>query len=95
MTEIQRKILAVIADITEQPTERILSTSRHLEVVDARHILITLLREHGAYNSQIARICRMSLRAVNHALNNFDNRLKQSKPMRNNLAKIRQQLSYN
>jgi endonuclease III-like uncharacterized protein len=82
-------ILHVVASVTEQPASEILSSARHTEAVDARHIYIALLRDIGTYNQRIAKLCGMSTRAVNHILSNFESRLRYSLPMRNNLARIR------
>lgn len=94
MNQEYKDLLEVVANVTQQSPDEILSDSRSLEVVDARHIFIAMLRESGVYNRNIARICGRSVRSINHAISNFESRLRYSVPMRNNLAKIRQIIGY-
>lgn len=54
-TEIFAKILDIVANETELTSEQILSCCRTAETVDARYMLVHLLRREGIYISEIAR----------------------------------------
>lgn len=80
-TEIFAKILDTVANETELTSEQILSCCRTAETVDARYILVYLLKREGIYIREIARMMKFSRRGVEKMLSQFDNRLTQSGPL--------------
>lgn len=80
-TEIFAKILDIVANETELTSEQILSCCRTAETVDARYMLVHLLRREGIYISEIARMMHFSRRGVEKMLSQFDDRLAQSGPL--------------
>lgn len=77
-TEIFAKILDIVANETELTSEQILSCCRTAETVDARYILVHLLRREGMYISEIARMMNFSRRGIEKMLSQFEDRLSQS-----------------
>lgn len=77
-TEMFNKILSVVAEETEIPTECILSRCKRREIVDARYILVYFMHRSGYYTSTIATYMKFSRRAVEKMLELFDERQKQS-----------------
>lgn len=69
-------ILYAVSTSSEIPTPVILSKSRNTEVVDARHILISILSECGWHQARIARQLHISEAAVSTTLDKFAQRLK-------------------
>ena len=61
-TEIFAKILDIVANETELTSEQILSCCRTAETVDARYMLVHLLRREGIYISEIAHMMNFSRR---------------------------------
>lgn len=55
-TELFAQILKTVANETELTPEQILSCCRTAETVDARYMLVHLLRREGIYISEIARM---------------------------------------
>lgn len=80
-TELFAQILKTVANETELTPEQILSCCRTAETVDARYILVHLLRREGMYISEIARMMHFSRRGVEKMLSQFDDRLAQSGPL--------------
>ena len=76
------KVVTELMDVTEQD---VLGKSRVQEVVDARWMTISLMREKGYSTSQIARLVLHPERTVNHALSAFEDRVRYSN---NNLGNI-------
>ena len=72
------KILSVVAEETEIPAECILSRCKRREVVDARYMLVAALLDAGLYKTEIARLARLTGRAVEVISSNFDRRRAQS-----------------
>lgn len=72
--------------------EKLLSNCKIEDVVDARHILIQLLYEAGAYPSIIASAIGVTSRAVTYVLNRFDNRKECKKWLRINYEKAKKEL---
>lgn len=95
IAEFAVRVLDLVSAETEIPEELILSKSHTAEVVDARHLAITLLHLSGVYPKRIAEIFRMSPRSVRHVITSFDSRIQTNKPLGYNLAKIRRQLGEN
>ena len=73
-TEIFAKILDIVANETELTSEQILSCCRTAETVDARYMLVHLLRREGIYISEIARMMHFSRRGIEKMLSQFEDR---------------------
>ena len=92
-TEYFSKVIKVITELTDVTEEQILGKSRIPEVVDARWMVICLMREKGYQTKQIAMLVHHPERTVNHAICNFPDRVKYSyNGIGNILAIARQQL---
>lgn len=72
------KVIKVVTELTEVTEEAILGKSREAEVVDARWMVICLMREKGYSTRQISKLILHPERTVNHALNAFSDRVKYS-----------------
>lgn len=77
-TELFAEILETVANETELTKEQILSHDRTAEIVDARYILIYLLRRKGFYIGEIAHAISFSRRAVEKIVSQFETRRIQS-----------------
>lgn len=77
-TELFAEILETVANETELTKERILSHDRTTEIVDARYILIYILRRKGFYIGEIAHAIKFSRRAVEKIISQFETRRIQS-----------------
>jgi DNA-binding NarL/FixJ family response regulator len=66
----------------EIESDRILSSERKEEVVDARYLVIFLLVGNGFYPAMIAERMHMSQRAVRSAISGFETRLANSAGLR-------------
>lgn len=87
------KVIKVVTELTEVTEEAILGKSREAEVVDARWMVICLMREKGYQTKQIAPLMNHPIRTINHAINSFSDRVKYSyNGIGNILAIARQQL---
>lgn len=71
------RVLAVVAELTELPSEKILNGRKTDEVVDARWIILKILHEQGYHTAKIALLLNMTQRNVTHILNIFQDRLDQ------------------
>lgn len=83
--------LKIISDETEIPSEKILSQSKEIDVVDARSILIHILYRKGIYPSEIAAFINKTKRCVNHSISTFESRLSAGKIMRFTLERVKKQ----
>ena len=87
------KVMSVVTELMDVSEQDILGKSREYEVVDARWMVIYLMREKGYTTKQIALLMKHPIRTINHALNRFYARSKDSnKCLGNTLAIARQQL---
>ena len=87
------KVIKVVTELTEVSEDAILGRSREAEVVDARWMVICLMREKGYPTRQISDLVHHPERTVNHAICNMDDRIKYSyNGIGNILAIARQQL---
>lgn len=87
------KVIKVVTELTEVSEEAILGRSREAEVVDARWMVMYLMREKGYQPKQIAPLVHHPERTVNHAISCFSDRVKYScNGIGNILAIARQQL---
>ena len=87
------KVIKVVTELTDVTEQDILGKSRVQEVVDARWMVIFLMKEKGYLTEEIAEMIHHPERTVNHAAQMFPDRAKYSN---NNLGNIffiaRQQL---
>ena len=74
---IYEAILKRVERETEIPRERILSSEKQSDVVEARSLLFHFMRKAGFYPSQIARMVDCSRQSVNKLLQGFDDRCSQ------------------
>lgn len=87
------KVIKVVTELMEVSKESVLGKSREPEVVDARWMVICLMREKGYPTRQISELMNHPERTVNHAICNFTDRAKYScNGLSNILAIARQQL---
>ena len=87
------KVIKVVTELTEIPEEEILGKSRRAEVVDARWLLICLLKESGWSTHRISKYTNHPERTINHAISSMDDRIKYTfNGLGNNLAIARKQL---
>lgn len=76
VTDYCRKVTDIVVELTEVSREDLEGGRRSAEVVDARWIIIKLVREAGYYPSQIAPVMRMTVRQVQSIVAAFDVRLR-------------------
>lgn len=92
-SEYYGKVIKVVTELTEVSEEDILGGSRRVEAVDARWLVICLLRESGWSTHRIAETIGHPERTVNHALANIGDRIRYgSSWLGNILAIARKQL---
>lgn len=89
IVEFARQVLDLVSVETEISQELILSKSRSMDIVDARHLVIKLLHSKDIYPSRIAATFGMSPRSVRHVITAFDARVQANKSLGYNLVKIR------
>ena len=75
-TRYYNMVMSVVTDLTDLTEQQILYGKRTREVVDARWLCVRLMSELGMYTRQIAGFMRMSMRAVQYILMDFDARIK-------------------
>lgn len=81
-SEIFAAILSDVSSEAEIDSDRILSSERKEEVVDARYLVIFLLLGNGFYHAMIAERMGLSARAVRSAILGFEARLANSAGLR-------------
>lgn len=81
-SEIFAGILSEVSKETEIDSDRILSSERTEEVVDARYLVISMLSYSGFYPQMIADRMGMTPRAVRRAMSEFNSRLSGSPGLR-------------
>lgn len=87
------KVIKVVTELMDVEDRDILGKSRTLEAVDARWMVIRLMKDKGYTVKQIASLICHPRRTVNHVLSYFDERVRYSfSGLGNNLAIARQQL---
>lgn len=73
-SEIFAEIIEAVSRETEVSASQILGCSKHMEVVDARSILVKLLNERGLYPEQIAVLLHKTAASVRYLLSNYESR---------------------
>lgn len=94
-SEIFAEILNCVSIETEISTDKILSSNKDTEIVDARYLLVHFLSERGLYPSQIAIHIHKSKRAVNYIISNFQDRIESGKMLRIQYENLKKQVGSN
>ena len=71
------RLVDVVADLSELSAYTILHGRKTDEVVDARWIIVQILKEQGYHTTKIAQLMGMSQRNVTHIVTAFQDRLGQ------------------
>lgn len=74
------KVIKVVTELTEVTEYDLRSRKRTAEVVDARWLIVRLVRDAGYYPSQIARELGLTTRWVQFIVSYFDTRLQYGEP---------------
>jgi predicted transcriptional regulator len=77
MIDYFRKVLAIVSGLTELSADQILYGKKTDEIVDARWIIVKILKEQGFHTTKIALLLNMTQRNVTHIITSFQNRLDQ------------------
>ena len=73
-SEIFAEIIEAVSRETEVSASQILGCSKHMEVVDARSILVKLLHEKGLYPERIAVLLHKTAASIRYLLSNYESR---------------------
>lgn len=97
VNEYYKRTVEVVGDLTGLTEEEIVGKRRMRELVDARCLVVRLMRDAGYYPSQIARVMGISTRWVQKVIETFDDRVRFSAdPMlRCNLEEATKVLRFN
>lgn len=91
-----QRILQVVSDVTGLAPCEILCKRRFQETIDARWLMVQLMRDEGFYSSRIADYLSMTTRNVNHILFGVSMRLEMGdKMLGKNLERARKLLRNN
>lgn len=71
------RLVAIVAELSELSVESILKGRKTDEVVDARWIIVRILKEQGYHTAKIALLMGMTQRNVTNIVNLFQDRLDQ------------------
>lgn len=71
------RLVSIVADLSEMPAENVLFGKKTDAVVDARWIIVRILKEQGYHTTNIAMLMNMTQRNVTHILTAFQDRLDQ------------------
>lgn len=71
------RLVSIVADFSELPAEKILHGRKTDAVIDARWIIVRILKEQGYHTANIAMLLNMTQRNVTHILTAFQDRLDQ------------------
>ena len=86
------EVIRVVSELTEVSQQDILGKSREQGVVDARWMVIYLMREKGYTSNQIVPLMCHPLRTINHAYSSFEDRVKYSNSELGNILATARQL---
>jgi hypothetical protein len=90
--QIMQEVLSSVVDVTDIEQESILSGCKQEEVVDARALLIRLMRDKGLYPVQISKLTGINSRCVTRFLLGFKARINARKLLRIHYENLRSQL---
>ena len=85
------KVIKVVTELMDVTDQEILGKSRRQEVVDARWMVIYLMRRKGYSIHQISALMLHPIRTINHALNSFSDRVKYANNGLGNILAIAEQ----
>ena len=71
------RLVDIVAELSELTADNILYGRKTNEVVDARWIIVQILKEQGYHTTKIAQLMSMTQRNVTHILTAFQYRLDQ------------------
>lgn len=71
------RLVAIVAELSELSVEAIMKGRKTDEVVDARWIIVRILKEQGYHTAKIALLMGMTQRNVTNIVNLFQDRLDQ------------------
>ena len=77
-TEYFNKVLGVVSELAEVSKESVLSKNRAANVVDARWIVIKLLKDAGFSTNDIAELICHKRRTIDNAFSLIEDRIKYS-----------------
>lgn len=76
VNEYYKRTVEVVGDLTGLTEKEIVGKRRMRELVDARCLVVRLMRDAGYYPSQIARVMGISTRWVQKVIETFDDRVR-------------------
>lgn len=95
-SEIFEKVLSVVSEQMELSSERILSTGRTEEEVDARCLFVYSCKKMGLSNEYLKNVMkRKSTNCIQHLYNNYAIRKEVNRFFAHNASIIEKQLTYN
>lgn len=71
------RLVSIVAELSELSVEAIMKGRKTDEVVDARWIIVRILKEQGYHTAKIALLMGMTQRNVTNIVNLFQDRLDQ------------------
>lgn len=71
------RLVAVVAELSELSEDSIMNGRKTDAVVDARWVIVRILKEQGYHTANIAMLLNMTQRNVTHILTAFQDRLDQ------------------
>ena len=84
--------LKAVAEETEIDPELIISACKQEEVVDARALLVKIMRDFGLYPTQIGKLTGMDSRRVTYFLIGFKERIEGRKILRINYENVKKKV---
>ncbi len=90
--EVFTRVLDIVSEVTDTPSEEILSKSRKEDIIDARYLLVYLLYENGVYPYHIANYIGCSTRNINKVIGDFLSRKSSRKYLRINYEQCKKNL---
>lgn len=75
ITQDFERTLAIVSEVTEIEKDKILSSCRQMEYVEARVLLIKSLNEQGYHPIAIAKMMHRAVPSIKALLDGFDNRM--------------------
>lgn len=79
--EIFSNLMDIVIKETGLTKNQIVSSCKASEIVDARYIIIYLLKKEGLYIRDISKMIGISRRGVEKIISQFENRFEQGGPM--------------
>jgi len=89
------RIVSTVCDEMDLTKDEIFSKSHRQIVVDARHIIMYMLKAKGFYCENIATLFSANKRYTYMIISNFENRLKQSREIQFIYAQVKRKVDGN